>query len=374
MADPISLMAIAGLVYAGRKMSDPPATVEEPPFTAPEPPLMREEPDTRPSFVDEPKWVSKQEHPSFGEIAPQQRSSGTEILNMRNRMYDNGRMNNLSPVEKQLVGPGLGVGADTPATGGFQQMYRVNPINVGEYRLTQLEARTNHGWEQTGGKRQLGSILQHNRPEKTAFLHERLPPVKGRSHLSGVTPRNEHEKTKRPTNRSQTGLRNDGLSNAPAKRFISAQAVPQLPTRFKSDINDAQFEHFNNPQPGISNFHGGYETSAAANVGKSDAELMALGFRIDDKRGKAGRAPNRGRMNVRESALKQGGRLTSVRLDTTRVDGRVNAANGGWMQDYRPNDYHQFNAYKGQANPYASAEHLNSTKEQLKSNPYAQVW
>jgi len=150
--------------------------------------------------------------------------------------------------------------------------------------------------------------------------------------------------------------------------------VPQLPTRFKSDINDAQFNHFNNPQPGITNFHGGYETSAAANVGKSDAELMALGFRIDDKRGKAGRAPNRGRMNVRESALKQGGRLTSVRLDTTRVDGRMNAANGGWMQDYRPNDYHQFNAYKGQANPYATAEHLNSTKEQLKSNPYAQVW
>ena len=126
-------MAIAGLVYAGRKMSDPPATAEEPPYKAPETPMFREEePDTRPSFVDEPEWVAKREHPSFGEVAPQQRSSGTEILSMRNRMYDNGRMNNLSPVEKQLVGPGLGVGADTPATGGYQQMYRVNPINVGE--------------------------------------------------------------------------------------------------------------------------------------------------------------------------------------------------------------------------------------------------
>ena len=44
---------------------------------------------------------------------------------------------------------------------------------------------------------------------------------------------------------------------------------------------------------------------------------------------------NAGRMNVRESALKQGGALTAVRTDTTRVDGRVNAANGGWSQNYQ---------------------------------------
>jgi hypothetical protein len=88
---------------------------------------------------------NKREMESFGDIGRQQRSGGQEILNMRNRMYDTGRMNNLSPIEKQLVGPGLGVSADTPATGGYQQMFRVNPINVGEYKLT-FRNWTSRGW------------------------------------------------------------------------------------------------------------------------------------------------------------------------------------------------------------------------------------
>ena len=73
----------------------------------------------------EPSYNSKQEMGSFAEVAPQQRSSGGEVLSMRNRMYDAGRMNNLSPIEKQLVGPGLGVGPEVPAFGGNQQLFRV---------------------------------------------------------------------------------------------------------------------------------------------------------------------------------------------------------------------------------------------------------
>ena len=113
MADPISIMAIAGLVYAGRKLSQPDEkyTVEgneieevevvsdfsnmevasQTEYSGPISPLV------------EPNYISKQEMSSFAEIAPQQRSSGGEVLSMRNRMYDAGRMNNLSPVEKQLV-------------------------------------------------------------------------------------------------------------------------------------------------------------------------------------------------------------------------------------------------------------------------------
>ncbi len=39
----------------------------------------------------------KREMENFGDITMQQRSGGQEILNMSNRMYDHGRMNNLSP-------------------------------------------------------------------------------------------------------------------------------------------------------------------------------------------------------------------------------------------------------------------------------------
>jgi hypothetical protein len=78
---------------------------------------------------------------------------------------------------------------------------------------------------------------------------------------------------------------------------------------------------------------------------------------------------NAGRMNVRESPLKQGGALTTVRSDTTRVDGRVAAPNGGWTQQYQQKTFHQFNAYKGNVNPNACD--LDIAKRQLQNNPLA---
>ena len=371
MADPISLMAVAGLVYAGRTLSTkskpPPPSVKEAETPVVKAPVEVQNNNFEPAI----EYSQKREMESFADIAIQQRSGGQEILNMRNRMYDQGRMNNLSPIEKQLVGPGLGVGADTPAVGGFQQMFRVNPINVGEYRLTTLPGRSGPAKDITGGRSAKVGELTHNKPETTAFLPSRLPVMPGRAQgMSGVVPRNEHEKTKRTTNRSETGLRNDGLGFNGAKRFVSAQTVSQDPTRFKSDRNDSQYNYYNQPAPGITNFRGAYTNSAAAQVtAKTNEELMKYGFRPEDRRGKPNRMGNAGRMNVRESALKQGGRLTSVRSDTTRVDGRMNAANGGWTQQYQQKAFHQFNAYKGNANPHT--QDLDIAKRQLQNNPLA---
>jgi hypothetical protein len=371
MADPISLMAVAGLVYAGRTLSTkskpPPPSVKEAETPVVKAPVEVQNNNFEPAI----EYSQKREMESFADIAIQQRSGGQEILNMRNRMYDQGRMNNLSPIEKQLVGPGLGVGADTPAVGGFQQMFRVNPVNVGEYRLTTLPGRSGPAKDITGGRSAKVGELTHNKPETTAFLPSRLPAMPGRAQgMSGVVPRNEHEKTKRTTNRSETGLRNDGLGFNGAKRFVSAQTVSQDPTRFKSDRNDLQYDYYNQPAPGITNFRGAYTNSAAAQVtAKTNEELMKYGFRPEDRRGKPNRMGNAGRMNVRESALKQGGRLTSVRSDTTRVDGRMNAANGGWTQQYQQKAFHQFNAYKGNANPHT--QDLDIAKRQLQNNPLA---
>lgn len=369
MADPISLMAIAGLIFAGRNLSSkskPPddvavvvnkgeevATVEQGNF----------EP-----IVEVPR---KMETESFADISRQQRSGGQEILNMRNRMYDLGRMNNLSPIEKQLVGPGLGVSADVPAVGGYQQLFRVNPINVGEYRLTTLPGRSGPAADISGGRGAVVGELTHYKPETTAYLPSRRPVVQGRAQgMSGLVPRNEHERTKRTTNRSETGLRCDGLGFNGAKRFVSAQTMAQDPTRFKSDRNDEQYMYNNQPVPGISNFHGAYTENAAVRVtAKTNEELMRYGFRPEDRRGKANRPGNAGRMNVRESALKQGGALTTVRSDTTRVDGRVNPANGSRSQNYQQKPFHQFNAYKGNENP--TCRTLDIAKKQLYNNPLA---
>src|SRR5210317_2322020 len=367
MADPISLAAVAGLIYAGRALSVG-STPKAPVVETPQPPMEYDE--VKENLGVTPEEISaKMELGNFADIVAQKRSSGQEVNNMRDRMYDTGRMNNLSPVVKQLVGPGLGVGANVPAYGGHQQLFRVNPINVGAYRLTTLPGRSGPAADVTGGRSAIVGELTHNKPETTAYLPSRLPTMPGRAQgMSGMIPRQEHEKTKRTTNRSETGHRADGLGFSGAKRFVSAQTMPQDPTRFKGDRNDQQFAYYSHASPGITNFNGAYATSVAAQISnKNNEELMKYGFRPEDRRGKANRMGNRGRMNVRESALKQGGALTAVRTDTSRIDGRMNAANGGWTQNYQQKPFHQFNAYKGNANP--NTANLDIAKRQLQNNP-----
>lgn len=375
MADPISIAAVAALVYVGKSLSGKPPSPPPPQQKVKIPLTVEKERYEEAEFgLSSLEYQNKVEVPSFGEIAPQRRTSGGEVLDMRDRLYDQGRMNNLSPVEKQMVGPGLGVGPDVPAIGGFQQLYRVMPTNVSEYKLTQLPGRVNHGADITGGSRGLVGDVAKNRPERSVALP--LNTVGGRAQgMSAITPRQEHERTKRTTNRSETGLRTDGLENAPAKRFTSAMTIAQEPTRNKSDLNDGMFYHMDNPQPGIHSFHGAYVNSAAVQASATNRDNQTLaqyGFRPEDKRGNINRMGNPGRMNVRENALKQGGQLTSVRMDSSRVDGRVNPMNGAWMQHYKNADYHKLNSYKGQENPYATPESLGSTKRQLANNPFAQ--
>jgi hypothetical protein len=368
------MLAIAGLVYAGRTLSTNSKTEKYSPEAkvvlandgaGPAiPPPFKEN-----NFVSRVEVPAKKEMENFADISRQQRSSGQEVLDMRGRMFDHGRMNNLSPVEKQLVGPGLGVDSNVPAVGGYQQMFRVNPINVGEYRLTTLPGRSGPAADITGGRSAKVGQLTHNKPETTTYLPTRLPTMAGRAQgMTGVVPRNEHERTKRTTNRSETGTRNDGLGYNGAKRLVSAQTLAQDPTRFKADRNDEQYKYNNQPAPGIHSFHGAYTSGVASQVtAKTNEELMKYGFRPEDRRGKPNRMGNAGRMNVRESALKQGGALTAVRSDTTRLDGRVNAANGGWTQQYQSKTFHQLNPYKGNENP--NSRRLDIASKQLQNNP-----
>ena len=376
MADPISIITIAGLAYIGKKLSEPRKGLD---YSVPEEKIEVEPPVQEDSLLR--MSDRKMEVGNFGDISPQSRSNGTEILSMRNRMYDAGRMNNLSPVEKQLVGPGLGLGPSVPAFGGHQQLFRVNPENVGAYRLTTLPGRSGPAMDIKGGRRGIAGEIGNNRPEKTAFLHERRPETMGRAQgMSGVIPRSEHEHTKRLTNRSETGQRDDGLGFSGAKRIISAGAIPQDPTRNKKDGNIEQFGYNNNPAPNIHSFAHGYVNAPASKIGEKRTygtphtveELMEYGFRPDDRRGKANRNGNAGRMNVRAGPLNQGGMPTAARVDTTRIDGRISAVNGGWTQQYTNSSFHQLNPYKGMMNPRANDFSLDVAKNQLQNNPIAQ--
>tara|TARA_R110002050_G_scaffold187001_2_gene321336 strand:+ start:507 stop:1691 length:1185 start_codon:yes stop_codon:yes gene_type:complete len=382
MADPVSIAAIAGLAYLGKRLSEQPEKTT-PPVTESIQPIQDM---VAPAIMDNSSTRTPQrklEHPTFGDIAPQYRTSGSEVLEMRDRMFDTGRMNNLSPVEKQLVGPGLGVGAEVPAFGGHQQLFRVNPENVGAYRLTTLPGRSGPAHDISGGRRGVMGEIGNNRPETTAMLTGRRPPVGGRAQgMSGVVVRSEHEHTKRPTNRSETGSRTDGLGFRGAKRLVSELTSSQDPTRNKKDGNIEQYAYNNNPAPNIHKYAHGYLTSPASKIGEKRTyaaphtveELQKYGFRPDDRRGKANRAGNAGRMNVRAGPLNQGGLPTAARTDTTRIDGRVNGVNGGWTQQYTNDSYHQLNTYKGNQNPLASGASLNIAKNQMQKNPLSQQY
>jgi hypothetical protein len=373
MADPLSIAAIIGLVFAGQKLSEKEETPPKPPVQLTQPrydSLSMVTNSMAGSYNVDPGLSSygvtrreKYEQPNFADIKPDSARNvyGAPTIDFRDRPWVSGQMNNFAPSEKIQVGPGLGVDPNVPAIGGFQQVYRVLPNNVGAYRLTQLPGRPGPAADITGGAPGVVGILGNNRPEKTAFLPDRRAPLPSRAQgqggaLTGVEVRAEYEKTKRTTNRSETGLRTDALSTAPAKSFVSGLQMSQDPTRNKGDLTNQQFNHFDNPSPGIHSFVGAYDKTA------ND-------LRVADKRGNPDRPGNAGRMNVRASPLNQGGLLTAVRAES--VQQPFAAKNGGWTQQYVPIQFQDNNDKKGNLNPYASNLTLNTAVRQLQNNPLA---
>ena len=317
----------------------------------------------------------------FHDIARDRYPGGLpSYLTAESQQYVSGVMDNIGPVEKTQVGPGLGVGPDVPAYGGYQQLFRVKPTNVGEYKLTTLPGRSGPAADVTGGRHSLIGKVNHKMPPKTAFLPSRLPPTMGRGQgqggaVTGMTNHGIFEKSKRTTHRSETGLRSDGLGYGGAKKIVGAATLAQDPTRNKGDFNAFALNHTNNPSPGINNFYGGHHVTPEAMAlsgGKrilTADELLAHGIRPSENRSKEDRSGNAGRMNVRANPLAQGGALSSVRMDQSRVDGWTGSMNAGYSQQYVVPKFNNLNAYKGNVNPRASAEFLSTAQKQLKNNP-----
>lgn len=378
MADPLSILAIVALAFAGQKISSQQSQPIGPPkeeYTE-----QTEKEDGRSvllnnftgSFVSDPGYgsfgvpqVSKYEQPNFGDISKDTNFvNGMPVQDFRDRPWISGQMNNLGPVEKVMVGPGLGIDPSIPALGGYQQVYRVLPNNVGAYRLTTLPGRAGpRNGAITGGAAPTAGTwgqVSQNRPEKTVYLPDRRAPARAKAaELNGVTVREIYEKGKKLTNRSQTGLRNDTLSTAPAKSIVGHGTLAQDPTRNKADLNNSQFSYVNNPSPGIHSFVGAYNTAPTD-------------IRETDKRGKADRMGNAGRMNVRASPVNAQGMTTASRQLYGQQN--INAKNGGWTQQYVAPMFQSNNPYKGNQNPWANSGGLSIARNQLKNNPLAQTF
>ena len=305
------------------------------------------------------KKVSKgdlyQEGNTFADITPNRYPGGLpSYLAETSNPYRSGNMQNVAPVEKMLVGPGLNVGPEVPAYGGYQQLFRVKPPNVGAYKLTTLPGRSGPAVDVTGGRQQETALLQHKIAPKTAFLPTRRPPVQGRAHeVTAPEKRGSYKKTQRPTARSENTTRLDGLQYAPAKSTVSALQLAQDPTRNKGDVYNYN-GRTHGPAPGISSFHGAYTE-------------VPNELRLAVNRGNQDRAGNAGRMNVKTN---NPGNLTAVRIDNTDTKGRVNPADGGSYQQYvKPLYQDGINTFKGLENPLASSQALSVARRVLATNP-----
>jgi hypothetical protein len=85
-------------------------------------------------------------------------------------------MNNVLPAQQVRVGPGLGIGPDVAATGGFHQFYRQLPTNVNEHRLNTLPGGVVSGASRIANRAMpVDGAVNHN-PDALLWTMDDRPP------------------------------------------------------------------------------------------------------------------------------------------------------------------------------------------------------
>ncbi len=353
--DPLALAAVVGLVFAGQRLSSdvPPATTvaSVPPprqITKLDTDLMGDAPGRRsdafglrpvnPSFgrrVADEFLPPKEAVPSLQDLSPtaNRLPFGQPVYDLYNRQNVSNKMNNLQPIERKNVGPGLGVGANVPAIGGFQQYFRVLPNNVNEEKLVTLPggkgpaaAVVKQGGTQLGQNGYINGVMSHQAKVTKTWTRE---PAQNQGQgqggrLIGFEGRPDQIKTRKTTNRQETGKRGDTLEYGPGQWNV------YLPYNALTDRDLPR----------------------------------STGNRVNpDREG------NPGRMNVRGDPQGQGGTATNLRAESVPVP--VPHMNGGRFQNYKPADMWKLNQSKMKENPLAAPGALNTARDVLKSNPIA---
>jgi hypothetical protein len=332
--DPWSVAAIVGLIFAGNKIN----SVEDPLVT---------QPTAAASVIKgrrdiEDALETKNMNPQLGRrigdfrLQPKQEIIGSlqdksnivnfpfgqPVYNLYNRENISNKMNNLNPGGEPVhVGRGLGVCADVPAVGGFQQFFRVLPNNPNEERLIGLPG-TNGGPSNPvvkNGGTIIGNLTHF--PEKNTTYRTGGPSGEGQGgSLRGPEARPTFTYTQRPTRRAETG---NTTLEGPAQ--------------------------YNVYQPYV------------------DTGIKSLP-RLTDFRSKPDRAANGQRMNVIGDPLSAGGEVTNLRRDVATDHPGPPAPLFGTVSQYVQPEFNDLNELKSQRNPFTSK--LNIAKDNLQGNPY----
>jgi hypothetical protein len=340
--DPWSIAAVVGLVYAGQKLSkdsdEPSELLSVKETSCPDKSVNQFydfysmdkrniTPDVGRSVGSGLVLPPKCEIKSLQDKRPQL-PFGQPVYNLYDREFISNKMNNLQPIERKNVGPGLGVSSDVPATGGFQQYFRVLPNNPNDERLIQLPG-TNGGPADAvvkNGGGVVGSLTQF--PVKLYTYQAPANSGQGQGGIiRGQEGRPEYLKTARPTIRQETG--------------------------YRTESDDIQFGA---PQY---NVYQAYSDNSVSTFKQLP--------RITDNRSKADRAGNGQRMNVRADPLDAGGLVTNLRREYETNEPGV--PDGSRAQQYMNAEFYKFNEFKSNPNPLA--ENLGLAKNVLKNNPLA---
>ena len=340
--DLLSLAAVVGLVFSGKRISDAKEEqIETPPppkpITKVETDLMAASPGmradafgmrpTNPSFgrrIGDDYLPPKEVTGNLGDIVKDGNRFpfGQPVYSTTYRENVTNKMNNVNPADKVYVGRGLGLDPNVPAAGGFQQFFRVLPNNINDERMHTLPG--NWGGPANpvvkNGGTTMGEITHHAKPTKSWYR----PPAQNRAQGQGgaVTAeesRPDFTKTRRTTNRQETGPRDDSLGQGPA-----GYLVPQL-----------------------------YESHQKLTRGTNN--------RVNPDR-----AGNAGRMNIRGDPIGMVGAGTTTRLEAGALP--VRPADGSKNYRYVAPQYDRLNVKK------VSQAHLNLNlaKEVRAKNPLAQ--
>jgi len=343
--DPFSLAAVVGLVFAGKKLSDvkeEQAVMPSPPeqvtkfdlvqykFAQQDPQIdpLNLEPNTGRGFSGGFRLPPKDIAPSFADVVP----NGTRFPFGQPVYQTDGsrepvtnKMNNVTPADKKYVGRGLGLSPETPASGGFQQFFRILPNNMNEERLTTLSGTWGGPANPVikNGGTTLGAISHPAKLSKTTANYQPMQ-TRGQGQGGAITApegRPDFQKTRRTTNRQETGSRQDGLELGPGQYMVA----------------EAYNTAYNDP------------------------------MRWSKNRVNPDRPGNGGRMNVRADPVGAVGANTNTRLEAGALPVRPADASRG--SRYLPNQYDRLNVFKGQKDP--RSDRLNLANNVLKGNPFA---
>lgn len=343
--DPLALAAVVGLVFAGQRLSNDTAEVDSPPTTKP----VRKVEIMNKNFAqqdvqmdqsgihnpDQGRWYNtfqtkrKEAIPSLQDVS-KRLVYGQPVYDLYNRQNVTTKMNNLAPIERKYVGRGLGLSGDTPASGGFQQFFRVSPNNINEERLTTLPGGSGPanpvvkaGGVSMDGNLTVGSMT-HQAKETKAWYRDPAQ-TRGQGQGGALTAheaRPEQIKTARTTGRQETGARTgDTFELGPPAYYQS--------------------------QP--------YNTNQNQGLTRGTENRTA-----GDRQG------NGGRMNVRADPIGAVGGMTNLRPESEVLP--IRPKNGIREQQYQQNEFYKFNEFK--ANP--NDRSLDIAIQQLEKNPLAQ--